>query len=200
MTLATGHTPGGNLCIVDTQDPNAVAPGRSQRPCTGYQSIKGDPLVNAPKNKVAVDVAYTWHFEPGNLTLSGAYVWRDIQAGALFNRFYYNAPSWSDVDLRALWSGDHDRYEIIGFVKNVFNTTQHDTGAGGAALAGNATTAGNFFVSSLQHRPAAPVRRRGALQVLLGGPEPRPSGGASSPAVRCQVSPLALAPPRRAAA
>jgi iron complex outermembrane receptor protein len=151
-TLATGNTPSGNLCISDTQDPNAVAPG-ARNILAGLQSVKGDSLVNAPRNKVAIDVAYTWHFEPGNLTVSGAYVWRDIQAGTLFNRFYYNAPSWSDVDLRAIWSGDHDRYEVIGFVKNVFNTTQHDTGAGGAALAGNTTTAGNFFVSSFNIAP-----------------------------------------------
>ncbi len=35
------------------------------------------------------------------------------------------------------WSGDHDRYEVIGYVRNVFNTRQYSNGVGGAGLLGN---------------------------------------------------------------
>ncbi|HEX3405826.1 MAG TPA: hypothetical protein VHS81_01210, partial [Caulobacteraceae bacterium] len=62
------------------------------------------------------------------------------------DRWYDNAPSWSDVDIRALWKGPNDRYEVIGYVKNVFNTLQYTVGAGGVGLLGNefqTTTAGN---------------------------------------------------------
>ena len=59
----------------------------------------------------------------------------------MFNRCYDNAPSWSDVDFRALWKGPHDRYEVIGYVKNVFNTLQYTVAAGGAGLLGNAIQA-----------------------------------------------------------
>jgi iron complex outermembrane receptor protein len=138
---ATGNQTPNNLCLTDTQDPLAVAPGAHPVGTNGVQSVKGAPLPNAPRNKVAVDVAYTLHFDPGNLTLAGSYVWRDTQEGNVFNRFYNTSPSWDDVDLRAIWAGDHDKYEVIGYVKNVFNTEQYDVGATGAGLYGNATSA-----------------------------------------------------------
>jgi iron complex outermembrane receptor protein len=139
VTAATGQQVPNNLCLTDTQDPLAVQPGAHPVGPNGVQSVKGSPLPNAPRNKLAVDVAYTWHFDPGNLTLAGSYVWRDTQVGNVFDRFYNVAPSWDDVDLRAVWSGDHDKYEVIGFVKNVFNTLQYDVGATGQGLYGNAT-------------------------------------------------------------
>jgi iron complex outermembrane receptor protein len=145
----------GSLCVVDTQDPFAIAPGARPVPGTTIaanpagrnQSVKGDPLVNAPRNKIAVSGAYTWHFDPGNLTFSASYVWRDTQEGAIFNRFYNTAPSWSDVDLRAIWSGHHDRYEIVGFIKNVTNSVQYDTGSAGGGLSGSNTAVFNAKTS-----------------------------------------------------
>ena len=102
------------------------------------QTVKGNPLPDAPANKFAIDVAYTWHFDPGSFSLSGTFAYRDTQDGTLFNRFYDNAPSWTDFDFRALWKGPHDRYEIIGFVKNVFNSLQYDRRRrAGGGLAGN---------------------------------------------------------------
>ena len=120
--------------------------------------MSGNPLPNAPRNKLAVDVAYTWHFDPGNLTLGGSFVWRDTQVGNVFNRFYNIAPSWDDVDFRATWSGDHDKYEVIGFVKNAFNSLQYNVGAAGQGLLGNATShttnaAGLDYVSGYELAP-----------------------------------------------
>ena len=120
--------------------------------------MNGNPLPNAPLNKVAISAFYTWHFDPGNLTAGGSFVWRDTQVGTVFNRFYYTAPSWDDFDIRATWSGDHDRYEVIAFMKNVFNTLQYNVGAAGAGLLGNAnshTTAalGFNYVSDYELAP-----------------------------------------------
>ncbi len=130
------------LCLLDTNDPNALALGA--RPVPGQnpalprnQSVKGDPLPDAPRNKIALSAAYTFHYDPGDLTLSAAYVWRDKQDGTPFDRWYDNAPAWSDVDIRALWKGPNDRYEVIGFVKNVFNTLQYTVASGGVGLLGN---------------------------------------------------------------
>jgi iron complex outermembrane receptor protein len=148
LTNCTGTFVGGNftpasgaLCIIDTNDPNAVQPGA--RPFPGQsplgardQSVKGDALPNAPRNKVAVSGAYTWHFDPGNLTLAGSYSWRDVQYGTVFRRKYDAAPAWDDFDIRGTWSGDHDRYEVIAYVRNVFNTAQYSNGSGGAGLLG----------------------------------------------------------------
>jgi iron complex outermembrane receptor protein len=149
VNAATGIlTPAqGSLCLGDTNDPAAVEPGAKPYPGQKYnattnpllfQSVKGAPLPDAPENKVAIDLAYTWHFQPGSLTFSGDYVYRGTQDGTVFNRFYDNAPSWDDVDLRALWKGPGDRYEIIGYVKNVFNDLQYTVASGGAGLYGTA--------------------------------------------------------------
>jgi iron complex outermembrane receptor protein len=150
-------TPAANAtCLIDTNDPDAVEKGAkpfagqtvAANPAGIFQGINGSPLPDAPENKVAVDVAYTWHFEPGSLTLSGDYVYRGEQDGAVFNRFYDNAPGWDDVDLRALWKSPGDRYEVIGYMKNVFNTLQYTVAAAGSGLAGtqsSVNTAGGGF-------------------------------------------------------
>ncbi|MEJ0066365.1 MAG: hypothetical protein WDM85_13880 [Caulobacteraceae bacterium] len=106
--------------------------------------MKGSPLPDAPENKIAVDVAYTWHFTPGDLTASVTGVWRDTQNGTVFDRFYDNAPSWYDIDLRALWKGPNDKYEVIAYVKNLTNTLQYDVGSAGTGLAGNDSSTGLF--------------------------------------------------------
>ena len=131
----------GALCLLDSQDPDAVQHGANPYPgqttAAKDQGINGDALPEAPANKLAFAVAYTWRFDPGDLTISGSYIWRDKQDGTVFNRSYDNAPSWSDVDLRALWKGPNDRYEIIAYVKNVFNSLQYEVGTGGIGLLGN---------------------------------------------------------------
>ena len=150
-TIGATHSPNpGAFCMVDTNDPAAVAPGA--RPAAGQlpfnattnpginQSVKGDALPNAPRNKIAITGSYTWHFDPGNFTLTGSYAWRDVQYGTAFRRNYDAAPAWDDFDLRAQWSGDHDRYEVIGYVRNVFDTKQYSNGVGGAGLLGTNAT------------------------------------------------------------
>jgi iron complex outermembrane receptor protein len=85
------------------------------------QDLHGQNLPNAPKNKVAVNVNYTWQMDPGSLIGSVSYVWRDSQYGSIFNRDYYKSPSWDQVDARLTWKDADDRYTIIAFVKNLFN-------------------------------------------------------------------------------
>ena len=105
-------------CYVDTVNPDL-----------GSQSIRGNPLPNAPKNKVSFNTEYTFVFDQGQLTLSGTYLWRDSETGAIFDQSYWQSPSWSQVDLRATWRSPGDRWEIIGFGRNVFNTTGYPSGA-----------------------------------------------------------------------
>ena len=142
--VSAGGTPTG-ACYEDALDPFATAPGA--RPVGGItsagtflQSVKGDALPQAPENKVAFNVNYTWEFEPGNFTASATYVWKDKSYASIFTRTYDEAPSWSQVDLRVVWSGNHDHYEIVGFVKNLFNTLGYDAAAAGY-IAGGGTPA-----------------------------------------------------------
>ena len=135
------NTPG---CFIDALDPTASAPGAHpvtlvnprdpNNPLsvdTFTQSAYGSPLPQAPENKIAVNANYTFVFEPGNLTLSGTFVWKDKSYASIFQRSYYEAPSWDQVDLRATWSGDHDKYEVVFYVKNLFNTLGYDAASVG---------------------------------------------------------------------
>src|SRR5262249_20915102 len=66
------------FCLVDTNDPDAVAPGAKpfpgQTPGTArLQSVNGNALPDAPQHKVAINIAYTFNFDPGDLTLSGSF-------------------------------------------------------------------------------------------------------------------------------
>ena len=72
-----------------------------------------------------------FEFDPGNLIFSASYIWKDKSYSSIFTRIYDEAPSWSQVNLRATWSGNHDRYEIVFFMNNVFNTLGYDAAAGG---------------------------------------------------------------------
>ncbi|MEP6967497.1 MAG: TonB-dependent receptor, partial [Pseudomonadota bacterium] len=119
----------GPGCYVDAADTGGTQPGA--RPVgtfdgSTFQAVDGNPLPQAPENKVAFNATYTFVFNPGDLTFSGTYIWKDHSFGSIFTRNYYEAPSWDQVDLRATWSGNHDRYEIVLFVKNVFNTLGYD--------------------------------------------------------------------------
>jgi iron complex outermembrane receptor protein len=128
-----GGVPTGS-CYIDTLDPSGVAAGNKTVASVGgygVQSVKGDQLPQAPENKVAFNAVYTFQFDPGNLIFSGTYTWRDKSYASIFARNYYEAPSWDQVDLRATWSGNHDRYEVILFVRNLFNTLGYDAAVDG---------------------------------------------------------------------
>jgi iron complex outermembrane receptor protein len=100
------------------------------------QNIKGNSLPNAPRNKVAVNVMYTFHFDFGSLSPSVSYVWRDAQYGNLFTRSYNRSPSWDQWDARVRWVSDDGNWEGIVFGKNLFDTIGYDGGSQGTRLAG----------------------------------------------------------------
>jgi iron complex outermembrane receptor protein len=148
-SITTGCSPAAGtltgaagFCVQDSSDPGAVAPGA--RPvgvnigtaaAPGFvQSVKNAELPNTPENKVAFNANYTWEFEPGNLTLSGSYVWKDKSYIGLFDRTYNEAPSWDQVDGRLTWAGNHDKYEVVLYVKNLFNTLGYDAASASVAL------------------------------------------------------------------
>ena len=98
----------------------------------GAQNVSGNPLPQAPRNKVGFNANYTFVFSPGSLILSGSYIWRDVQYGDIFKNVVSSAPTWSQVDLRATWRSTDDRYEIVGYVRNVGNTVGYEAAASGS--------------------------------------------------------------------
>ncbi len=125
-------------CFVDGEDPLAIQPGAQpsgaiaagQQP----QSVDGARLPNAPRHKIAVNAIYNIDFDPGTLSLSGNYVWRSAAYSNIFNREYNRMPSYDQVDLRAVWTERNDRFRVIAYVKNVFDSLGYD-GATGDLLA-----------------------------------------------------------------
>ena len=102
------------------------------------QNIRGEAVPSATPNKISFNTLYTFHFEPGNLTLSGTLVWKDGTYYAVFNRPYNFAPNYAILNLRAVWSDAKDRYNIILFMNNVSNALGYD-GSAGTLLLGEQT-------------------------------------------------------------
>ncbi len=129
-------------CIEDTVDPGATLPGSNALlpacaaaqalapPGVILQSINGQYLPEAPKNKISFNALYTINFEPGNLTLSGSVIWKDVTYDDVFNRTYSRQPAYTLVNLRATWTDAKDRYNIILFCNNVANAIGYDSAAG----------------------------------------------------------------------
>ena len=122
-------------CLVDIADPHAQAVGARPVGATGAQAVSGDALPQAPRNKVAFNANYSWEFDPGTFTLSGSYIWKDKSYASVFRRVYDEAPKWVQVDLRATWAGNHDKYELVAYVRNLFNTLGYDAAAAAYPIA-----------------------------------------------------------------
>jgi iron complex outermembrane receptor protein len=120
------------LCVLDTNDPLAIAPGANTSGCPagGFQNLTGQTLPQSPRNKIALNALYKFNFEPGSLTMSGSFIWKDATYGEPFNRSYNLAPAYDQVNLRATWTDVKNRYSVILFCDNVFNTLGYDGSAG----------------------------------------------------------------------
>jgi iron complex outermembrane receptor protein len=143
-------------CIVDTYgDPTATHLGATPGNCPTLpggdrgQNLDGEQLLNAPKNKLALNGNYTFFFEPGSLSLSATYAWRDQQYGSLFNRPWNLAPSWDQVDLRAEFRSANGHYSIIAYGKNIFDTAGYQAGSNGVLQA-----SGDYIKQSVLNPPA----------------------------------------------
>jgi iron complex outermembrane receptor protein len=130
---ALGLTAGGIPCSIDIYT-RGTAPGGLgwNKP----QNLHGDSLPNAPRNKIAVNLFYTWQTDFGKLEPSVSYVWRDAQYGNFFTRSYNKAPSWDEWDARVTWVSEDGSWEAVVFGKNLFDKVGYDGGAIGHRLAG----------------------------------------------------------------
>jgi iron complex outermembrane receptor protein len=118
-------------CYQDAVDTLALAPGANTSGCpAGLQNLTGQSLPEIPENKVAFNTLYTLRFDPGAFTVSGTFIWKDKTYDSVFNRYYNLAPSYTQVNLRGTWTDKADRYSVILYANNVFNTIGYD-GTGG---------------------------------------------------------------------
>ena len=89
---------------------------------------------------MTVNANYTWRFDAGSLTASGTYVWRSAQFGSIFDRSYYKAPSYDQVDARLTWKPASGKYTLIAFGKNLGDTLGYANGALASRRAGGTPT------------------------------------------------------------
>lgn len=102
------------------------------------QNLEGNPLPNAPKNKVALNVNYTIETASmGSFTPSVSYSWRDEQYGSIFERDYYKSPSWDQWDARVTWVVPGEKLKVIVWGKNLADTIGYEGGAGAGRRAGS---------------------------------------------------------------
>ena len=131
--------------VADPNDPTATQPGATPTagasttggvdPITGLptrgQNLKGQDLPLSPHNKLALNLNYDLGIgKYGDLIPSFSYLWRDSQYSSIFNREYNYAPSRSQIDMRVTYKPPSSRFEIIGYVQNLTNSTDFETKSG----------------------------------------------------------------------
>ncbi len=123
-------------CVEDVVDPMALLPGANKSGCgpakggVQLQNLKGQQIPEAVPNKVSVNALYTLDFNPGKLALSGTFIWKDATYANVFNRSYAYQPSFTQVNLNVTWTSADDRYNIIAYCNNLFNTLGYEGAAG----------------------------------------------------------------------
>jgi iron complex outermembrane receptor protein len=121
-------------CIQDTADPQALAPGANTSGCAaygpGFQNLTGESVPESPHHKISLTGLYRIPLEPGALTLSGAFIYKTGEYDSPFNRSYNYAPGYTQVNLRLSYTDKANRFTVIAFCDNVFNTLGYDGAVG----------------------------------------------------------------------
>jgi iron complex outermembrane receptor protein len=133
---------GGPAVPANTQF-GGLIPGDPNQGWQIPQNLAGNPLPNAPRNKVAINVLYDYKTDNGvKLEPSVSWVWRDSQRGLFFKDPNWIAPSWDEWDARLTVASPNDRFEAIFFIKNIANTVGYDQGAVATRAAGTVDVRG----------------------------------------------------------
>jgi iron complex outermembrane receptor protein len=120
-----------------------VIPGDARQGWNVPQNLAGNPLPNAPRNKIAINVLYDFKMDDGSKWVpSISYVWRDQEYGLFFKEHYYASPAWDQWDARLSYTSPNGKLVIIGFVKNLTDNIGYDQGALGFRAAGTVDVPG----------------------------------------------------------
>jgi iron complex outermembrane receptor protein len=121
---------------------------------TRGQNLSGNQLPNSPKNKVAINLLYSFDLggSLGKLTPSVTYIYRDQQYGSIFNEAASISPSWSQWDARLSWKLPGNHLTAILYGRNIFNKIGYEGGASPFRLAGatGPATIGSTYTYSVQ--------------------------------------------------
>ena len=90
-----------------------------------YSNLKGNTVPQAPQNKVTILPQYVMHLPTGELSLSATYTWTDSEYYGVFNTPNYRAPSYYNLDLRAVYQPAKSHFTVIAYARNVTNSLQY---------------------------------------------------------------------------
>lgn len=127
-TIATMN----GACYQDIADPAGTAAGARLCPGTtgGLQNLTGATIAESPQNKISLNALYRVQLQTGTLSLSGTFIWKDKEYSSPFNRFYNEAPAYSQVNLRVTWTDLKKRFTVIAYCDNLFDTVGYDAASG----------------------------------------------------------------------
>jgi iron complex outermembrane receptor protein len=128
---------------------------------TNAVSVVGNRLPQAPLNKVAVNANYTFDMSAGSLTVGGSYIYRDKAYANIFTQKWNEAPSWDQVDLRATWAARDNKYTVIAYVRNVFDTLGYDAAVPASQRNRDPAVATDQYLSGAQNVELTPPRTFG---------------------------------------
>ena len=141
-------------CVSDPVDPTATQPGAQPAGASSQgaidsitglptrgQSLVGQQLPLSPRNKIAFNASYTFNLGSyGDLITSASYLWRDEQYSSFFNRSYNLIPSRDQVDLRATFRDAKNRFELVGYARNIGNSVDFERQSGTRSTTGQIYT------------------------------------------------------------
>ena len=114
-------------CAVDTiEDPDGAE-----------QDLSGNPLVQAPENKVYLNANYSLQTDSfGEFVFSGSYTWVDERQYDVFNSDLTRADDYYRVDALVTWYSQSDNLRVILSGKNLteeenWTTLERTTSTGG---------------------------------------------------------------------
>ena len=89
-------------------------------PDGGEQDLSGNPLTQAPKNKIFTNASYSWNTASmGEFVLSGSYSWVDSRQYDVFNTNATQADSYFRVDASLSWFSPSQDIRVIMAGKNL---------------------------------------------------------------------------------
>ncbi len=141
-------------CVSDPVDPTATQPGAQPAGASSQgaidaitglptrgQSLVGQQLPLSPRNKIAFNATYTFNLgKYGDLITSASYLWRDQQYSSFFNRSYNLIPSRDQIDLRATFRDAKNRFELVGYARNIGNSVDFERQSGTRSTTGQIYT------------------------------------------------------------
>jgi len=119
-----------SCCFTDNNDPSAQQPEATPSgPASGVnqgQDLTHARVPQSPKHKAALNLNYTFDLANSSLNVSVSDTWKDRTYFSIFNRWYNEAPSYHQLDMRMTWKLVEEKVDLVAFGRNVLDDLGYD--------------------------------------------------------------------------